>query len=67
VVTIKPCYGLSQWVRPWRALGAACAVIVFASLNARGGLSDNTHLNDTGIAAAATLISNAMRASGAPF
>jgi Carbohydrate esterase, sialic acid-specific acetylesterase len=37
------------------------------SLNATNRVSDNTHLNDTGIAAAATLIYNAMHASGAPF
>lgn len=45
---------------------------VFASgnidtLNATNRLADNIHLNDTGAAAAATLIFNAMVASGAPF
>jgi hypothetical protein len=29
--------------------------------------SDNTHLNDTGAAAAALLVYNAMHGSGAPF
>ena len=37
------------------------------SLNATNRIADNTHLNDTGAAAAATLIYNAMHASGAPF
>jgi hypothetical protein len=37
------------------------------SLNATNRLSDNTHLNDTGMANAATLIFNAMHASGTPF
>lgn len=37
------------------------------SLDATNRLTDNTHLNDAGIASAATLIYNAMRASGAPF
>lgn len=37
------------------------------SLNASNRIADNTHLNDTGAAAAATLVYNAMHASGAPF
>lgn len=37
------------------------------SLGAGNRLADNTHLNDTGAAAAATLVYNAMVASGAPF
>jgi hypothetical protein len=37
------------------------------SLNATNRIADNTHLNDTGAAAAATLVYNAMHASGAPF
>lgn len=48
------------------------SVTVFASgnidtLNAANRIADNTHLNDAGIAAAATLVYNAMHASGAPF
>lgn len=47
-------------------------VTVFASgdidsLNSSNRLSDNTHLNDTGMAAAAALIKAAMSASGAPY
>jgi hypothetical protein len=37
------------------------------TLNATNRNSDNTHLNDTGAAAAALLVYNAMHASGAPF
>lgn len=37
------------------------------SLNATNRIADNTHLNDTGAAATATLVYNAMHASGAPF
>lgn len=37
------------------------------SLNATNRQADNTHFNDTGAAAAATLVYNAMHASGAPF
>lgn len=37
------------------------------SLNATNRVSDNIHFNDTGIAALATLIYNAMHATGAPF
>lgn len=37
------------------------------SLNATNRVADNSHFNDTGAAAAATLIYNAMHASGAPF
>jgi hypothetical protein len=37
------------------------------SLNASNRQADNTHFNDTGAAAAATLIYNAMHASGVPF
>lgn len=37
------------------------------SLNATNRIGDNTHLNDTGIAAAASLMEAAMHASGAPF
>lgn len=37
------------------------------SLNASNRQSDNTHFNDTGADAAATLIYNAVHASGAPF
>lgn len=37
------------------------------SLNATNRQADNTHFNDTGAAAAATLVYNAMVASGAPY
>lgn len=37
------------------------------SLTATSRLTDNTHLNDAGMASAATLIYNAMVASGAPY
>lgn len=37
------------------------------SLNATNRQADNTHFNDTGAAAAATLVWNAMHASGAPY
>jgi hypothetical protein len=37
------------------------------SLNATNRYADNTHFNDTGIAALATLVYNAMHASGAPY
>lgn len=37
------------------------------TLNATNRLTDNTHLNDTGMSSAATLIYNAMHASGAPY
>jgi hypothetical protein len=37
------------------------------SLNAANRQADNTHFNDTGMAALATLIYNAMHATGAPF
>lgn len=37
------------------------------SLNATNRQADNTHFNDIGAAAAATLVYNAMHASGAPF
>lgn len=37
------------------------------SLNATNRYSDNTHFNDTGMAALATLVYNAMHASGAPY
>lgn len=37
------------------------------SLNATNRQGDNTHFNDTGSPAAATLVVNAMHASGAPF
>lgn len=48
------------------------SVTVFAggnldSLNATNRQADNTHFNDTGAAAAATLVYNAMHASGAPY
>jgi hypothetical protein len=36
------------------------------TIAASGRLSDNTHLNDAGMASAATLIFNAMHARGAP-
>jgi hypothetical protein len=47
-------------------------ITIFASgnidtLNATNRLADNIHLNNTGIASAATLVYNAMHASGAPF
>lgn len=37
------------------------------TLNASNRIADNTHFNDTGAAAAAVLVYNAMHASGAPF
>lgn len=37
------------------------------SLNATNRIADNIHFNDTGIASLATLMYNAMHASGAPF
>jgi hypothetical protein len=37
------------------------------SLNATNRYADNTHFNDTGMAALATLVYNAMVASGAPY
>lgn len=37
------------------------------SLNATNRIADNTHFNDTGIAALATGMANAMHASGAPY
>jgi hypothetical protein len=37
------------------------------SLNATNRQGDNTHFNDTGAAAAATLVYNAMHASGSPY
>ncbi len=37
------------------------------SLNASNRQADNTHFNDTGAAAVATLVYNAMHASGAPY
>lgn len=37
------------------------------SLNATNRYADNTHFNDTGAPAAATLVFNAMHASGAPY
>jgi hypothetical protein len=37
------------------------------SLNAGSRQGDNTHFNDAGMASAATLIYNAMHASGGPF
>lgn len=37
------------------------------SLNATNRQTDNTHFNDTGMASLATLIYNAMHASGAPY
>lgn len=37
------------------------------SLNAMNRYADNTHFNDTGMAALATLVYNAMHASGAPY
>ena len=37
------------------------------TLNATNRQADNTHFNDTGAAAAATLIWNAMHASGSPY
>jgi hypothetical protein len=37
------------------------------SLNATNRIADNTHLNDTGAAAIATIVDTAMHASGAPF
>jgi hypothetical protein len=37
------------------------------SLNAANRVADNTHFNDAGAAAAATLVYNAMVASGAPY
>jgi hypothetical protein len=37
------------------------------SLNATNRQADNTHFNDTGAAAAATIVYNAMHASGSPY
>jgi hypothetical protein len=37
------------------------------TLNATNRLADNIHFNDTGAGAAATLVYNAMHASGSPF
>lgn len=37
------------------------------TLNASNRVADNTHFNDTGAAAAATIVYNAMVASGSPF
>jgi hypothetical protein len=52
---------------PW-VIGRLVVQAIFTdTLNATNRLADNTHLNDTGAAAAALLVYNAMHASGAPL